>query len=273
MKKILFLLICLFTLSGATDTYAQKAKKEKKEKKEFVWNWDGEKSGDDVVDNYLDKITALWQKMDTYEAQFGAYTYIEDTLQINGKYYILAHMEDADKNVVTRGMVNWLFVQSITSSTSIILDATNATSLTATATLALPGLGLKAVKFGKYLKGGPLVIGKGVKEIGAISKQRKQNARSWKSLKNGAVDPATLNYFNAEALQIMKRCYYVKEIVTTDPSYTVVEQYLKDKTPEEIEADANRLSQEIAQQTVLPEDASKSLDDLSDDVFEQELNS
>lgn len=272
MKRFFLFVIFVFALSSTTHILA-KDKKEKKEKKEYVWDWNGEKSGDESIDGYLQTITELWDSISVYQEKFGSYVYVEDTLQINGKYYIMAHMENAEKEAVTRGMVNWLFTEAVLSSTNIVLDATNAAASTAVATLALPSLGLGALKFGKYLKGGPQVINKGIKGIGAISKQTKKNARSWKSLKNGAVDPKSLNYFSDEALKTMRRCYYIKEIVETDPSYTVVEQCLRNKTPEEIEADANRLSQEIAQQTVLPEDASKSLDDLSDDVFEQELNS
>lgn len=274
MKKILFLFLCIVALSQSTEVNAQnnsKKDKKSKEKKEYVWDWNGERSGDKDFDEYLVKINELWKMMDTYQAKFGSYNYVEDTLQINGKLYIMAHMEDANKSVVTRGTVNWLFANSISTGVSIVLDATSASLLTTSATLALPLLGLKAVKFGKYLKGGPMVINKGVKDIGAMTKQTKLNLRSWRSLKNGAVDPETLNYFSEQALKTMKRCYYVKEIVKTAPTYTVIEQRLKDKTPAEIEAEANRIGQEIAQQMVLPEDANKDLDDLSDAELEELL--
>lgn len=274
MKKILYLLIGIIAFSHSAEIYAQKSgkkSKEKKEKKEYVWDWNGEKSGNKNVDEYLVSIDELWKMTDTYRAQFGAYNYVEDTLLINGKYYILAHMEDANKSVITRGTVNWMFTNAIMTSTNIILDATNASLQTTIATLSLPELGLDALKFGKYLKGGPKVINKCMTEMRLISKQTKVNVRSWSSLKNGAVDPETLNYFSEQALNTMKRCYYVKEIVKTDPTYTVIEQRLKDKTPAEIEAEVNRIGQEIAQQIVLPEDTNKDLDDLSDAELEELL--
>ena len=162
MKKLFMYLMLAVIASMSFQAVAAK-KKEKKEKEPYVWDWDGTRTGNADFDSYLIEVTKIWNEIEEYERSYGSYTYQTDTLVINNEYYLLAYMVDANNNLVSRSQVNWQIANSVLASTNIVLDATNASLMTATATLALPSLGLNALVFGKYIKGGPMVIGKGMK--------------------------------------------------------------------------------------------------------------
>lgn len=142
LLKFALLFICM--LVAVPSVYA-KDKKEKKEKKEFEWTWDRTLSGNESMDGYLLAVDSIWYKMQDLKSMVETYTYKEDTICVNGKYYLAAHMEDAEGQYVTRGTVNWQLFNTIMLSTNIVLDATNVGLQTATASLALPSLGLKSL--------------------------------------------------------------------------------------------------------------------------------
>lgn len=263
MKKLFMYLMLAVIASMSFQAVAAK-KKEKKEKEPYVWDWDGTRTGNADFDSYLIEVTKIWNEIEEYERSYGSYSYKTDTLVINNEYYLLAYMVDANNNLVSRSQVNWQIANSVLASTNIVLDATNASLMTATATLALPSLGLNALVFGKYIKGGPMVIGKGMKEIGAIAKANKANSRTWKAMKKAAIDPATLGVFSEATLEKMKRTCYIKKVSEADPEYQAVVSYQASKTPEELQAEAESINNSFAEAIVLPEDENKSLDNLDD---------
>ena len=270
MKKILFMTLAMLTLGSVmTVTAAPKDKK----KKEIKWDWDGTRSGNATIDNYLVAIDNTYKKIQTYKETMDSYQMKGDTININGKYYAVAYMLNAEGEMVTRGQVNWQCASAVADGMNIVLDITNAQLLTVDATLALPGLGLKAISFGKYVKGGAAVFTQGIKEIKAIRGTWVANSKKWKALKNGAIqDPASLNYFDEAALKNLNKCCYIKEIQPEDADYTAIVESKKAKSEEELKADADAFAQQSAQYNVAPEDASKSLDDISDEELEKELN-
>lgn len=271
MKKLFAYLMLAVVAAMSFQAVAAK-KKEKKEKEPYVWDWDGTRSGNPDFDNYLVEVTNIWNEIESYEKEFGQFTYKIDTLVINNEYYLLAYMVDANNNLVPRSQVNWQIANSILAGTNIVLAATNASLMTATATLALPSLGLNALVFGKYIKGGPMVIAKGMKEIGAMAKANKANSRSWKAMKKAAIDPATLGVFSEATLENMKRTCYIKKVTETDPEYQALVTYQSSKTPEELQAETAKLNNAYADATVLPEDENKNLDNLDniDDLEDEE---
>ena len=273
MKKILLIALAMLTLGSITnDTYAANDKKDKK-KKEIKWDWDGTRSGNSTVDNYLVEIDNTYRKIQQYKETMDNYQMMGDTININGKYYAIAYMLNAQNELVTRGQVNWQCANAVADGMNIVLDITNAQLLTVDATLALPELGLKAISFGKYVKGGAAVFAQGIKEIKAIRGTWVANSKKWKSLKNGAIqDPASLNYFDEAALKKLNKCCYIKEILPEDADYTAIVESKKAKSEEELKADADAFAQQFAQYNMAPEDASKSLDDISDEELEKELN-
>ena len=267
MKKILILALALFTLGTAAQAGTM-AKKDKKDKKELKWEWDGTLSGDTVIDNYLQNIDTLYRNVIAYRDDISAFDFRTDTLEINGKNYILAYMLNKDGNLVTRGTVNWQCAQAVMNGVNIVLDMTNAGLSSATAALALPGLGLKALSFGKYVKGGPAVIAQGIKTVKTMRGQWIANSRTWKDLKSGAIeDPSKLNYFDASALEKLNKCCYLKEIVETDPTYNTVVERLQTKSAEQREADAKAAAELLSNTTIAPEVAGQQADDISDDAL------
>lgn len=269
MKPILPLLAALMLLPTALQAVPDK--KDKKPKAEYVWDWDGKRSGDKIFDEYLTSVNDLWKEMQSYAETFAIYTYHEDTLTIADRYYIMAYMTDPEGNYLTRGTVGWQLVESVSTSALIVTDATLAAAETISATAELPNLGLDAFTFGKYIKGGPQVINKGMKEMKTVWAISRGNAKSWKALKNGAVDPETLNYFSDDAIKLIRRCCYIKEIVQTDKAYEQVMKRQIAKTEEELAQEAALLASNLENGITLPEDASKTLDDISDDALDREL--
>lgn len=277
MRKFMILALAMCTLS-ITVNAQKKEKKEKKPKTEktYEWNWDGTKSGNQQVDDYLVTIDTLWNKIQSYHEEMESYEFHQDTLTINGKYYIAAYMTTGDGSLVTRATCNWQLVSSIANGVSIASEAAKAGMMGASAATALPSLGLmKAATYAKYLKGAPNIISMATKEIKTVVGIQKSNAKSWKSLKNGALDEEglkKLNYYDEKAIDNMKRCVYIKEIPDNDPSYQVVHERQQQKSPDQIQAEIAQNVEKFQQAVILPEEKSKQLDDISDDELNRELN-
>ena len=208
MKKILWIMLALLTLGSQVEVNAQKIK----------WNWDGKTlSGNTKIDNYIKTIDTLYNKVQSYVDNMDKYQMVTEQFEDakTGKKYEMAYMLDESGKLVSRGTVNWQCVQAITQGASIILDMTNAGLLSADAALALPELGLKALKFGKYVKGGPAVISAGTKAIKDVRKRWINNSRTWKDMKVDAIeDPKSINYDGmTDALaQTLNKCVYIKEV-------------------------------------------------------------
>ncbi len=269
MKKILLLTLAMLTLCSQMEVSA------KKEKKGLKWEWDGTKSGNVTIDNYLLQIDTLYNKVQSYQQSLDAYVMKDTTLQLKpGKWYQIAWMVDSQGRILTRSTVNWQCVQAYSLGASIILDMTNAGLGSATAALALPSLGLKALKFGKYVKGGPTVISEGTKAIKAVRGKWIANSRKWKAMKDGAIeDPTTIGYdgFSPEFVKKLNKCFYIKEVKEDDPLYSETIKSNEGKSADEIAQEAKGWTSTMEQATVLPEEKSKSLDELQD--LEEELDS
>lgn len=269
MKKILLIALAMLTF-GNQVLYA--GKKEKKEKKELKWDWDGTMSGNATIDNYLLTIDTLYNRVQVYKETMGSYDMLDDTLFVNEKVYIMTHMANSSGELVSRSRVNWQCAQAVLEGGLIILDMTNAGLSSATAALELPNLGLKALKFGKYVKGGPAVISEGIKSIKSMRGQYMANSRKWKAMKDGAIeDPTTIGYdgFTPEIVKKLNKCYYIKEMREDDPEYAEVIARYKAKDPEVIAQENKDFADKLDSTTVLPEDKSKELDEVPD--LEEEL--
>ena len=293
MNKLFQMLLIAMAITVAMQSMAQEDKaalkmqkaKEKAAKKEankqkrqeklqaYQWNWDGKLSGNKTFDDYLQTVTDIWNDILEFEQMFGGYVYKSDTLyhEETGKLYVLSYMQDTLGNTVTRNTTNWQITKSVAASTAIVLEATTASLATASATLALTEMGLGAIAYAPYIKGGPMVIARGMSEIGDIAKMNKVIARQWKAAKAGAIDPATLGIFTEAEVKTMNKCCYLKEIVDTDPTKQIWIEMQKAKSPEQLAAEAAQRTDFAATQ-VLPEDENQSLDDESFDAadFEDE---
>lgn len=264
MKKLLMIAMALLIAGSQVQVYA--GKKDNKEKKGLKWEWDGTKSGDKTIDDYLDSIDVAYKRVQEYKNTMGDFKMKTDTLKINGKYYLMAHMEDSEGKLVSRARVNWQCAEAYAQGGLLVLEMTNAGLGSALALTALPNLGLKAVKFAKYVKGGPAVISEGVKSIKAIRGQWIKNSTTWKEMKAGHIDAATIQYdgFTPEVLKKLDKCYYIHEITEESPEYQETVNYFKDKSEEDIKKDAEAKAQEIANSTLLPDEKTKQLEETPD---------
>ena len=244
----------------AQERAEKKAAREKKksERPAYVWDWDGTRSGNSTFDSYLVTVTNIWNDIVKYEKEFACYHYVQDTLCHEGKFYILAYMEDAEGGVITRNQSNWQIANSVVAGVNIVLASTNASLATASATLALKDMGLVGIAFVPYITGGPMVIAKGMKEMAAITKINKTISRQWKAAKNGALDPATLGLFTDAEVRKMNNCCYLKEIVDTDPMYTMLVTRYETKTPEELAAETAAMGSDWENKNEIPETKSMS---------------
>ena len=248
------------------------AAKPKKEKKEITWDWDGKLSGNKVIDDYLVCIDTTYRNVQQYKETMDNFRMYNDTITIGDKYYAVAYMLNGKGELVSRGQVNWQCANAIADGLLIVLDITNAQLATATAVLELPNLGLDAFTYGKYVKGGAAVFTKGLSEVKTMRSIWIGNSKKWKSVKTGAIeDPSVLNLFDEESLAKINKCCFIKEISPEDAAYTAVVEQKKAKSEEELNAEAEKFAKEFAQRNVAPEDASKTLDDISDEELEKSL--
>lgn len=261
MKKIILLALALLTLGSTVEVAAQKKEKAKKEKKELKWDWDGKTlSGNAEIDTYIKTIDTLYNKVQDYEKSLELYQLRDTVLKKNGKIYRVAWMVNSEGQLLTRSRVNWQCVEAYGQGTLIALDMTNAGLMSANAALTLPQLGLKALSFGKYVKGGPAVISAGSKAIKNVRARWIENSRAWKEMKNGAIDDPQSIGFPASIKEKLNKCYYVMEITEESPYYTTAMERLTGKSAEELEKEFNSFANDVAQTVILPEDATKELE-------------
>ena len=270
MKKLTSLALIAMAMLIAFPIAGVAKDNKKKEKKAYEWKWDGTKSGNETVDAYLMSVDSIWNNMSEFHKMVDTYQYKEDTLYVNGKYYVQAYMKDDQGNLLTRGAVNWQFVNCGMLSANIISQAALAAMQSANATLALPNLGLKALSFGKYVKAGPVICTTAPKEIGLIWNIRKQQMKSWRGLKAEAID-ATKVYPNmtAEQKKLYNKCVFIREVKETAPDYQEIKTVLSAKSEDELKKESQASFDKLAQSVILPEEAGKSLDDLSDDAMKE----
>lgn len=274
MKKIMIAFVALLAaLMVAPNSLNAQEKKKEKKKKEVKWEWDGKKSGNETFDSYLMACDSLWTKIQGYQEATTTYTYKEDTLKIDGKIYLIAHMEDVNKNLLSTAMANWQFVETTTNGACIVLNGAQISVQTASATMALPSLGLSALSFGKYIKAGPQIVGMAINEIKDLAAVRRIQMRRWNDMKKNAVDPTVLKLdLDEKGLKIFKKCYFAKELKEEDKEYQEIKTVMEQKNQEQLDRDAANVCQDMANGTILPEDNSKSLDNISDDEFTKAAN-
>lgn len=272
MKKFNFWMVALLAalMVMPSSVNAQDKKKKKKAKKEFVWDWNKEKSGNETVDAYLMACDTLWNDISQYQENITSYEFREDTFQLGDKYYIQTWMQTKDNALLTKGAANWQLVESVTSGVGIVANSVQIAAQTASATMALPSLGLKALSYGKYVKAGPVIIGKAGKEIKEIVVLRKEQMRKWKAVRKDAVDPALLfPDMDPALLKKLSKSYFIKELKPEETGYDEVKTMMEQKTPDELAQAQKDWLADLEAKTELPEDAQKTLND-DDDAFMKE---
>lgn len=232
-----------------------KKKKEKKPQKEFVWDWDGEKTGVKNVDDYLLGCDTLWTGIENFKKDIACYQYYDYTFSVNDKKYTTVFMIDStNQKFLSPGLVNWQFTQSAGSVTLLALCATNLALQTSTATLALPELGLKAFTYGKYIKAGPIIIGKAKKEFDEIRSNYTLTRRRFLTARKESIP---MEHFSPELKEKLKNLFSI----TTDEEF---EKYFKKHIL--VVENVEKAEQEVVTEEVIVEKTEEEKDQLADNV-------
>lgn len=201
MKRLinLMLLVLAIAVVAPASVQAQK-KKEKKAKKEFVWEMP-ELTKNEDFDKYLLTCDTLNARIRTYCDSIVFYEVKKiqevDTngnviMDENGKPKEIYAVVDHENHIRGSKEAIFQYADMILSGTSIILDMANIAVLTATATTALPSLGLKAFSYGKYLKAGPIMVKDGTIEIKEIVSKCRTQAKAIRAYKNSFTETGEL---------------------------------------------------------------------------------
>lgn len=189
MKKLFMMFLCVMALGIVLPQQACAAKKkEKKEKKAYEWVLP-ELTGDKSFDEYLLKCDTMYNTISHYRDSITFYEVAEiHVLDETGEKDIRYHVVDSAGNLRSANKAFQQNLDIVLAYPQIALDMTLIATYTASATASLPGLGLKALSYGKYLKAGPKIVELGGKEMKTIYKQARTQAKQIKALKEGKID-------------------------------------------------------------------------------------
>ncbi|MBQ2674320.1 MAG: hypothetical protein IJG07_06540 [Prevotella sp.] len=193
MKKLFTILFCAIALgvvmpqqAFGQDEKKEKKEKKKKEKKPFVWEMP-KLTGDKTFDDYLKTCDTLYNRIRNYSDGIVFYQVKKGlvTDKKTGEQKEVMGVFDEQGNYRSSGKALAQYAQLALQGTGIIADLALITTSTAAATTALPGLGMKAFSYGKYLKAGPKIVQMGTDEIGEIVKMTKTQAKEIRALRKG----------------------------------------------------------------------------------------
>ena len=188
MKKVFNLFLCVLALGLAVPQGAWAQKKAKREKAPYEWKLP-ELTGNKDFDEYLLKCDTMNTTIRQYCDNITFYEVAEIVVvDESGEKDIRYHVVDAEGNLRSANKAFQQNLDLVLSGTSIITDMALMATFTASASLALPSLGMKALSYGKYVKAGPKIIEQGGKEIKKIVKRARAQARQIQALKKGNID-------------------------------------------------------------------------------------
>lgn len=193
------MLIMVMAVIAPTSLQAQKEKK-KKEKKEYVWKMP-ELTNNKDFDTYLLTCDTLNTRIREYcdNIVFYEVKKIHETdengnvlMDENGQPKEIYAVVDSENHIRGSKEAIFQYADMILNGTNIILDMANITLLTASATTALPSLGLNAFSYGKYLKAGPKLVQYGGQEIKEILTKCRAQAKQIRAYKNSFTEAGDL---------------------------------------------------------------------------------
>lgn len=230
MKKIISIILCALALgivmpqAVMAEKKEKKEKKDKKKKKAYVWEMP-ELTGNKEFDEYLLKCDTLNTRIRSYCDAITFYQMrpivVTDNGQADGQE-IDRQWCMVDTTTNTLRSSNLAFSQNlqlILSYPSIALDMTGLAVYTASATTALPGLGLKSISYAKYLKAGPNIVADGGKEMKKIYKAARAQAKQIKDLKAGKVDDDYAKNAQVNAESVDAGDASMSALISSNPIY------------------------------------------------------
>ncbi len=259
MKKLTKVLVAILAITVMAPMAVEaKKEKKKKDKKKYEWKMPDQLSGNETIDTYLLSCDTLWNDIQKYNESMTTYIFKTDTFAVNGEIYVMSHMENAQGEYLTRAAANWQLVEAITLGVDIVADGVDIGLQTATATLALPELGLGALSYGKYVKAGPNIIALAGKEIKELASIRRAQWQQWKAMKEGAIDASTLGIWTPEQVEVLQKSCFIKKY---EGDTALISEELAKQKAEQV------IAQEI---TLAPEEEAQKLDEMPDDLPEIE---
>lgn len=195
MKRLINLMLLVLAIAVVAPASMQAQKK-----KEFVWEMP-ELTKNEDFDKYLltcdtlnDRIRAYCDSVVFYEVKKIQEVDANGDVIIdeNGRPKEIYAVVDHENHIRGSKEAIFQYADMILNGTSIILDMANIAVLTATATTALPSLGLKAFSYGKYLKAGPIMVKDGTLEIKEIVSKCRTQAKAIRAYKNSFTETGEL---------------------------------------------------------------------------------
>lgn len=173
--------------NGDDDKKAKKEKK-KKEKKPYVWEMP-KLTGIKEFDDYLLLCDTMNTKIKKYSEGITFYEVAEIHVKDeNGEEDIQYCVVDSAGNMRSSNLALEQDLDIVFAYPGLALDATNLTLATTNATLSLSSAPLLSLSHGKYLKAGPVLTGRALKEMKVIYKKARAQAKQIKALKAGKID-------------------------------------------------------------------------------------
>ncbi len=180
---------------------SEKKEKVKKERPPFVWTMPALTKNENF-DEYLLTCDTLYNSITSFADHIPMYNvaYYQDVdpetgealFNEDGEPEYCAVIEDQNGVVRNAGGVMLQYTDIILTGTDILLNCTLVTTMSATAALELPALGVAALSYGKYIKAGPIIANMGLGEIKEIVENLKLQSASIKSLKEGSTTQGEL---------------------------------------------------------------------------------
>lgn len=223
MKKNVLLTLC-FAALGVFFSQTTWAAKPKKESKPYEWKMPA-LTGNADFDQYLLKCDTINTRISSYCNDITFYQMRPVVVTENGQegeqeFDRQWCMIDPETNTLRSS--NAAFKQNldiILSYPMLVLEMTSLATYTASATTALPNLGLKSVSYAKYLKAGPKMIAAGGAEMKKIYKAARAQAKQIKDLKAGKVDDDYARNAEVEASSVDAGSASMATLISTQPVY------------------------------------------------------
>lgn len=192
MKKLFTILLCTLAMGiiMPQQTFAQdkKEKKEKKKKdtKPYVWEMP-ELTGDEGFDNYLKTCDTIYHRIRTYSDSIVFYKVKKGIVndKKTGEQKEVMGVFDDEGNYRSSGKALQQYAELTLQGTSLLADIALISVSSAAATASLPGLGMKALSYGKYIKAGPKIAQMGTQEVGEIVNMIKEQSKAIRALRKG----------------------------------------------------------------------------------------
>lgn len=230
---------------------AQKKKKEKGDKAPFEWKMP-QLTGSADFDNYLNECNAMWKRLSSYKDGIAWYrvdtTYVKGS---DGEVYRALSVVDQEGNKKSSSSILMQNLEIVLNGTMIITDMGLMSASATLASAALPGLGMKALSYAKYVKQGYQIVGRGGKEIKAIVNAKQEQAGQLKAIKQGAVDVGDIKSTDKVTLNRLEEGEAVPEnidIAALDASFDMGDD------SEAIPIDESKLDEGLNADAELPEE-------------------